>query len=167
MAGPLHQFFAVDHARLHALLERAFADPENLDRAAYSEFRAGLLKHIAMEEKVLLPAAQRLSGGNPLPLAAKLRLDHGAIAALLVPSPSAPILRAIRAILATHNALEEGADGIYEQCERLAGAEIGEILERLRAFPEVAVAPHLDGPTVIEALRRTLARAGYDFSDYE
>jgi hypothetical protein len=37
-----------------------------------------------MEEKVLLPFAQKKRGGEPLPIAAKLRLDHGALAALLV-----------------------------------------------------------------------------------
>jgi hypothetical protein len=42
-----------------------------------------------MEEKVLLPAAQKARGGEPLQIAAKLRLDHGALAALLVPTPTA------------------------------------------------------------------------------
>jgi len=60
----------------------------NSYRAAYAEFRAGLLKHIALEEKILLPAAQRLNGANPLPIAAKPRLNHGALAALLVPTPT-------------------------------------------------------------------------------
>src|SRR5262245_30922604 len=75
-------------SRLDALLERAMSDPENIDDSAYAQFRAGLLKHIGMEEKVLLPAAQKLRGGEPLPVAPRLRLDHGALAALLVPSPT-------------------------------------------------------------------------------
>jgi hypothetical protein len=32
----------------------------------------------------------------------------------------------------------------------------------LRAAPEVPVAHHADGPRVIDAIRRALARAGYD-----
>jgi hypothetical protein len=58
-----------------------------------------------MEEKILLPAAQRARGGEPLPVAARLRLDHGALAALLVPTPNPTILSALRGILARHNAL--------------------------------------------------------------
>lgn len=54
MPGPIYRFLADDHARLHALFEWAFDHGENFDHAAYAEFRAGLLKHIAMEEKILL-----------------------------------------------------------------------------------------------------------------
>ena len=61
-----------------------------------------------MEEKILLPAAQRATGGEPLPAAARLRLDHGALAALLVPTPTPAILATMRGILARYNALEEG-----------------------------------------------------------
>jgi hypothetical protein len=41
-------------------------------------------------------------------MAAKLRLEHGALAALPVP-PTLAIIAALRAILGTHNVLEEGA----------------------------------------------------------
>jgi hypothetical protein len=101
-----------------------------------------------------------LRGGQPLPIAAKLRLDHGALAALLVPTPTPSIVAAIRAILKDHNVIEEGPGGLYEQCEKLAGAEADEILDALRNAPEVRVAPHNDGPNVMEAMRRALANAG-------
>jgi hypothetical protein len=120
---------AADHARLDELLRRAVADPARIDRAPYDEFRRGLLKHIAMEEKILLPAAQRLNGNQPLPIAAKLRLDHGAIAALLVPSPTPQIVAALKTILAAHNPLEEGPKGAYEICERLADGQVEVILD--------------------------------------
>jgi hypothetical protein len=81
--GAVARFLADDHERLDALLRSAVAQPGTIGQAAYAEFRAGLLKHIGMEEKILLPAAQRARGGEPLPIAAKLRLDHGALAALL------------------------------------------------------------------------------------
>ena len=89
MRGLIHRFLADDHRRLDALLDDATAHPEQVDHVAYAQFRAGLLKHIGMEEKILLPAAQRLRGEDPLPVAAKLRKEHGAIAALLVPTPTA------------------------------------------------------------------------------
>ena len=162
MSGKIHDYLAADHERLDALLERAISDPENIDAAAYAQFRAGLLKHIAMEEKVLLPAAQKARGGDPLPIAARLRLDHGALVALLVPSPTPPIVAAIRAILKAHNPIEEDPAGIYDQCEKLAGAEADQILRQLQNRPEVKVLPHVDNPFVMETARRAVARAGYD-----
>ncbi|HKA33359.1 MAG TPA: hemerythrin domain-containing protein [Candidatus Binatia bacterium] len=161
MGGEIHRYLADDHRRLDALLARAMADPENIDAAAYAGFRTGLLKHIGMEEKVLLPAAQK-GAGTPLPLAARLRLDHGALAALLVPSPTKAIVAAIRAILERHNPIEEDEGGIYDQAGRAAGAETGEVLSRLKNFPDVKVLPHVDSDFVMEAARRAVARAGYD-----
>jgi hypothetical protein len=162
MPGPLFCFLANDHERLDGLLRRAMTEASTIDRAAYAEFRAGLLRHISLEEKILLPAAQRWQGGDPLPIAAKLRLDHGALAALLVPTPTPAIIAAIRTVLAAHNALEEGPGGVYERCEQLAGAEADALLAQLRAAPEVPVAPYADGPQVMSVVRRALARAGYD-----
>jgi hypothetical protein len=162
MPGDIYRFLTADHARLDALLQRAAASPEAIEPSAYAEFRAGLLKHIGMEEKILLPAAQRIRGGEPLSVAAKLRLDHGALAALLVPTPTPAIVRAIRTILEANNPIEEGAGGLYEQCENVAGAEAKQIFVQLRSAPEVRVAPHMDAPKVIEGTRRALAKAGYD-----
>jgi hypothetical protein len=162
MVGPIYRFLAGDHARLDRLLERAMTEAGAIDRAAYAEFRAGLLKHIGMEEKILLPAAQRLRGGEALVLAAKVRLDHGALAALLVPTPTPAIIATLRTILEGHNALEEGSGGLYECCERLMGAEAEVLLAQLQAAQEVPVAPHADGPQVMGVVRRALARAGYD-----
>ena len=162
MPGKIYRYLADDHERLDALLERAVSDPENIDMSAYSQFRSGLLKHISMEEKILLPAVRRIRGGEPLPVAAKLRLDHGALTALLVPSPTASVVAAIRAILKAHNPIEENPGGMYDQCEELAGADTEQILRKLQQAPEVRVVPHVDSPFVMEATRRALARAGYD-----
>ncbi|HEY6198365.1 MAG TPA: hemerythrin domain-containing protein [Candidatus Binatia bacterium] len=161
MAGKIHLYLADDHRRLEMLLARATADPENIDPASYAGFRTGLLKHIGMEEKILLPAAKKGTGA-PLPLAARLRLDHGALAALLVPPPTTAIVEAIRAILERHNLIEEGEGGIYDQAERAAGADAGELLSRLKNFPDIKVLPHVDNAFVMEAARRAVARAGYD-----
>ncbi|MFN8626959.1 MAG: hemerythrin domain-containing protein [Candidatus Binatia bacterium] len=160
--GPVSRFLAGDHERLDALLRRAGAQPGAIDETAYAEFRAGLLRHIGMEEKILLPAAQEARGGEPLAAAAKLRSDHGALVALMVPTPTSAIVAALRTILASHNAIEEGPGGVYEVCERLAGADAPALLAKLRAAPEVPVHPHMGGPKIIEVTRRALARAGYE-----
>ena len=107
MPGKIHGYLADDHRRLDGLLDRVFSDSETIDAAAYGQFRSGLLKHIAMEEKILLPAAQQRRGGAALAVAAKLRLDHGALTSLLVPTPTPSVVAAIRAILKLHNPLEE------------------------------------------------------------
>jgi len=162
MPGSIHRLLADDHRRLDALLDRATADPARVDREAYAAFRAGLLKHIGMEEKILLPAAQRLRSGEPLPIAAALRLQHGAIASLLVPTPTPDVIATLRIVLGMHNPLEEDPGGLYEACEKLAGNEVAALVAELRAAPEVPAAPHVDGPKVLAAARRTLARAGLD-----
>jgi hypothetical protein len=160
--GLICRFLADDHVRLDGLLERATADPARIDMSLYSEFRRGLLRHIGMEEKILLPAAQHARGGEPLPIAAKLRLDHGAIAALMVPTPTAALVRVLRKILAAHNEIEEGPNGVYATCEQVLGADLLLVLARLRAAPEVPVNAHVDSPLVMEATRRAVARAGFD-----
>lgn len=160
--GPIERYLSEDHERLAHLFEQGRTDP-----AAYEQFRVGLLRHIGMEEKVLLPAARRARGGEPLPAAERLKLDHGALVALMVPPPSAPIRAAVEGILARHNVLEEGEDGVYSDCEKLAGTAGDELLALLRAYPDVAVHPHFDSEVAVDAARRALARAGYVLEDFE
>jgi hypothetical protein len=166
-AGPVTDFLIEDHRRLDKLLQQAVADAGHVDQGAYDQFRAGLLRHIGMEEKILLPTAQRLRGGEPLPIASKLRLDHGAIASLLMPPPTAAIIATIRAVLKVHNTIEEGPRGLYETCDELAGSEAAQLLTKLQAAPELAVLPCSDSPAVMPAVQRALERAGYIFREDE
>ena len=148
MTGPIEAFLTQDHARLDMLLAKAERGGGTIAAEVYAEFRQGLLRHIAMEEKTLLPYAKAKRGGEPLPIAAALRKDHGKIAALLVPTPTSAICAELRAVLAQHNPLEEGADRLYAMCDSLAGDEAEQVIERLKAQPEVPMAPHYDGPLV-------------------
>lgn len=161
--GSITGFLAEDHRRLDALLQSAAVDSVLMDESAYHQFRAGLLRHIGMEEKILLPAVQRLCGGAPFPVAAKLRLDHGAIAALLMPTPTAAIVAMIRGILSGHNMIEESPDGLYETCDALPATEVEQLLAGLQAAPEVNVMPYSDSPVVMNAVQRAVERAGYQF----
>jgi hypothetical protein len=146
--GPIHSFLAEDHTRLDALLRRATADPDVMDAASFEEFRSGILRHIAMEEKILLPAAREANGGEPLSAARRLRVEHGAIAMLLVPTPTREIVAEIRSVLSGHNEIEEGPGGLYEQCDQLLAGDAESMIARLRNCPRVKVAPHVDGPGV-------------------
>jgi hypothetical protein len=165
MPGQLYQYLAHDHDRLDDLLSRAAKRSNIIDMQPYSEFRKGLLRHIAMEEKIVLPTIVQLQGGVQAPIADRIRLDHGALVALLVPTPTASIIATIRSILQVHNALEEREGGLYELFERLAASDSDTLLEKLRSAPEVPVLPHNERPGVLEATRRAVARAGYDFKD--
>jgi hypothetical protein len=161
MNGPIYRLLAEDHDRLDRLFTRASADPNNIDVDAYAQFRSGLLRHIRMEETVLLPAAQRLQGGRPLAIAERIRLDHGALTALMVPPPDRSILDTIRSILQVHNALEEQEGGVYHVCEQLAGKEAESLFRQLRKVPEVPLHPHNPKPEILEATRRAVERAGH------
>ena len=157
MNGPLHRFFDADHRRLDDLLKRATADPDRVDPGPFGEFRAGLLKHIGMEEKVLFLAAMR-ARKDRLPLFAKLRVDHGAIASLLVPTPTPAIISEILSILTPHNRREEEEGGIYDVCDEAVGPVAAErLLEDLRHFPEIALKGHNDAPVVHEHIRVNVA----------
>lgn len=149
----LTHVLAEDHRRLDALLQAAMSHPDKVEPVVYDQFRSGLLRHIGVEEKVLLPSLQRLQSGVPVPHAAKLRLDHGALAALLMPIPTPSILAAMRATLSAHNRLEEGPDGLYATSDRLAASEADGLIARLRATPEVTVMPPSDRAAVMKTLR--------------
>ena len=148
MRGPIETFLTTDHARIDALLAKAERADRSIESEVYAQFRQALLRHIAMEEKVLLPYARDRRGGEPLPVARALRKDHGAIAALLVPSPTPTLCADLRAVLARHNPLEEGSEGLYAVCDVLAGDDAEQVVVRLRAQPDVPMAPHYDGPLV-------------------
>jgi hypothetical protein len=143
--GPIERFMVAEHVRIDRLLEAATLGAD-IDLELYARFRHELLRHIAMEEKVLLPFARERRGGDPLHIAALLRADHGEIAKLLVRSPTSATVDTIRAILARHNPLEEGPRGLYALCDTLAGDEASLVLARLCAQPTVPVAPYYTGP---------------------
>jgi hypothetical protein len=165
MTGPISRFLAEDHDRLEALLSEATDDPERIARGPYETFRAGLLRHIGIEEKVLATAFRK--AGPPDPefeaLARVLRIDHGAIAALLVPSPTHALVREIRSILRPHNGLEEGETGFYARCDARLAAEAEGLVEQMRAYPAVPTAPHNDGPRVHRTAAEALAVSAQQF----
>lgn len=162
---PLHNFFTQDHRRLESILEKAIQTQPEIDLALYSEFRIGLLTHIKMEEKIFFLAAQRANDNVPLPFAAQLRLEHGAITALLVPSPTQELVHVLMHVLDKHDEVEEKQGGMYEACEKLTQQETQELLLQLKAVTPVPVHPHNDAPIAMEAAKRALLRAGYNYDE--
>jgi hypothetical protein len=155
--GPIAELMASEHASLDRLLAEAVRGSVE----AYREFRQRLLRHIRIEERLLLPMAERKRGSEPLTLAARLRLDHGALAALMMVPPTSGTFRTVSAVLKAHNPLEETSGGVYDQCEALTGPDASELLLQCEKTLSVPVSPWIDDPKVFEAARRALIRASY------
>ncbi len=138
MIGPIESYMTVDHARLDALLRSAQADDGSIDARVYGEFRGGLLRHIAIEEKILLPLIREK--GASVHDAEQIHADHARIAKLLAGEPTAALLDRIRHELAVHNAIEEGDDGLYATSDLVAGDQVDAVIDRLRAIPAMTTA---------------------------
>jgi hypothetical protein len=144
--GPIEELMVRDHVAIDRLLVASERADGSIDETSYTLFRHDLLRHIAMEEKVLLPFARMRRGGQPLPMALPLRRDHGEIAKLLTRPPTVERLTALRELLGKHNDLEEGPGGLYAECDALAGEEADAVIARLRMQPRVPLAPYYEGP---------------------
>jgi hypothetical protein len=142
--GPVYEYLADDHDRLGVLLDRALAGAEQIDLGPYTEFRAGLLRHIGLEERLLFPSARQGGDAAILAVIRRLHQDHALFAAMLVPTPTVDLLSQLRDRLGEHNLREEGPGGVYEVAERIAGASVDALANELRAGPEARVAPHYD-----------------------
>lgn len=152
-------YLLADHRRLDQLLADAIKAP-CVDADTFAEFRGSLLRHIAIEEKLLLRAARDAQNGVPLERARQLRIEHGAIASLLVPTPDHALCEELATLLRAHDALEEGSDGVYEECERLfSETQSCELAEQAEAFGAIPVAKHFDGPRALRSASEALLRS--------
>lgn len=163
MDRPLHNFFENDHNEIDVLLDKATIDINNIDEGYYHQFRTRLLRHIKMEEKILFPAARSINPEVINEVIPQYRLEHGAITALMVPPPTPTLIKVIRHILEKHNFAEEEPGGLYDVCEGLTLGQSQQLLEELMATKEVPVHPPNPAPIAVEAAKRALNRAGYDY----
>jgi hypothetical protein len=162
----IKNYLSSDHDRLDALLQRSLKPDGGIDLDAYHQFRQGLLRHIGIEEKVLIPALKNDLDDDMKATLDRIRMDHSAIVALLVPTPSPEIISALHAILEKHNELEEKNGGFYERSDAYDALASLHMAENMRNAPEVKSLPNNPDPKVLEATRRALERAGYDPAKY-
>jgi hemerythrin HHE cation binding domain-containing protein len=159
----LGDWLLADHREMEALLDRAAVELAGGGSAARSPafeiFRARLLRHIAIEEKVLFAAARQARGGEPISRAHRLRTEHAALTSLLVPTPDPALIGELRLLLEPHDRIEEGPGGVYQECEAALGDRWPEVLERARAYPAVKVAAHFDGRGTVRTAHAALERA--------
>lgn len=152
----ISEYLTEDHARLHQLLERAAREP--FDHEAFEQFRGGLLRHIGIEEKIVLPEVRRLLG-QPIEEARRLRIEHGALTSLLVPTPDGALVAEIRLLLDPHDQREEGPQGVYAKCEAILGGASAALVDRARQAPAVPMMRHFDGQGVHRTARSALQSA--------
>jgi hypothetical protein len=159
MSSAVRAYLENDHREIDALLDAAVAG-DAIDLAAFQRFRARLLRHIALEEKIVFVRARQRGTISP-ELARRLRVEHGAIAALLVPTPDLALVAELRALLAPHDRLEEDAGGVYERCDDAIGgdADAAALVEQMRAVREPPVARHFDGQGTVRTAAEALAAA--------
>lgn len=151
--GPICRALADDHRRIEALCARGLED-----EATWIAFRSALLRHIGIEEKIVMPAL-RAHGHDPDP-GKQIRLDHSAFAGLVTPPPSRDRVDALLALLALHDPLEEGPTGMYTKADELLPAEeIPDILARIAAAPEPPLAAPYRGERSIPAIAKLLENA--------
>ena len=153
----LHDFLSQDHVRLDELLRRLLASGMATSQEAFEEFRRGLLRHIAIEERVLFPELRKVKGTTELEK--QLHRDHAALAALLVPSPSPQWIEQLVAILEAHNPLEEEEGGLYSMLESLSEDRLEELMKQIHTVPEVRMAPHVDKPVVYRSIEQLVREA--------
>ena len=134
MSPSITDVLTEDHVRLGKLLDRA----ETGDPAAYDAFRGGLLRHIGIEEKVLLPLLRDANCTHAS--ADQLRRDHAALVAMLVPPPSLALLGRIRTLLALHDPWEELEAGLHRLADR--NLDVPAVVERIRLAPTPPLAPN-------------------------
>ncbi|MBN1447324.1 MAG: hemerythrin domain-containing protein [Bacteroidetes bacterium] len=155
------RYLIEDHRHLDELLNRAVTETE-IDEEAYNTFRRGLLRHIAIEENIVMPLIRERSENGFFALQ-QIHLEHGAIAALMVPPPTEELIAVLRALLDRHNLLEETQDTLYDVLDHCARTDQPELLSRLKDHPEVPLSPNINNPAGLEPARRAIVRAGYSW----
>src|SRR5512141_3218831 len=92
MPSRLTGLLAREHVDIPALLPGCLLPSGAVDLRRFDEFRRRALRHLAIEELVLLPALARRLGRRPV-FQTGLRKDHAAIVALCVPMPNPEWIR--------------------------------------------------------------------------
>lgn len=157
MASPLTRLLAVDHAASQAKLNGCLVDGQ-VDLKRFDEFRHLLLRHIAIEETVLMPALARALGAAPL-FQNGLRKDHADIAALCVPSPTREWVEDLRELLAHHHRVEEAPGGFYASMDVHLGGD-PHLREQVASYPRLTLPDFVRGPKVRELLAGVLSLTG-------
>ncbi len=151
---------AREHEELLKLLDRCLTADGGVDARLYDEFRTRQLKHLAIEEQVLVRLL-RERGGLPSEFQNGIRRDHEAVAVFCVTAPEPDFVHDLRDLLAWHHRVEEGPAGLYPLFD---GLDVDDaVLERaLAAVTPVPLPPLGRGPAVARLLRQVRRDVGLE-----
>jgi len=158
MARGVTWFVRQDHRAISAALERSRSPGGTVDLPAFDEFRRRLLRHIAIEERVLMPALVACLAQPPL-FRNGLRKDHAGLAALCVPTPCLEWVQDLGELLAYHHQVEEGAGGFYELLDAHL-TDLAAIQAAVARLPVLRLPPFESGRRVRQLLRQVLIETG-------
>lgn len=158
MASPVTHLLTAEHAESQARLAACHLKDGAVDLKRFDEFRHSLLRHIAIEEKVLMPALTKALGKPPL-FQNGLRKDHAGIAALCVPTPTREWLEDLRDLLEHHQRVEEAPGGFYAQLDQHVGGD-PHLHEAVASFPRLKLPDFERGPKVRALLEEVLSQTG-------
>lgn len=141
------EYLEADHRRLDAIMEvvqQQLSEREYSAAAArFAEFFCGLDRHIDIEEKILFPAFERMTGmsGGPTTV---MRHEHVEIRSLMADIAGAiqaqdaasalEAIRSVTAVLGDHNLKEERI--LYPTADRAAGSESDrdQLVRKMQAY---------------------------------
>jgi hypothetical protein len=150
LMGVFSEYCEAEHRVLDRLLHST--DAEGLDA-----FRRRLLRRVAIEEQIFLPALVAKLGHPPLYRGA-LTHDHAGLVALCAPTPQqGEWVEALWEQIQLHHSIEMADEGFCAQCDALLTADAATLLARADAMPEIELPP--DGE-VRARIQELLARVG-------
>jgi hemerythrin-like domain-containing protein len=145
-------YLSTDHRRLDAILDgvvaHALADDRGETAARFRRFRAGLERHIELEESILFPLFEERSGITTGPTRV-MRFEHQEIREVLAVIDArlqkgtltdllADVAR-LAELLGRHNLKEERI--LYPTSDRLAGADLPDLMRRLIGYDSAPAPP--------------------------
>jgi hypothetical protein len=158
MASPVIRLLIAEHADSQAKLAACHRGNGEVDLKRFDEFRHVLLRHIAIEEKVLMPALAKALGKPPL-FQNGLRKDHAGIAALCVPTPTREWLEDLRDLLEHHQRVEEAPGSFYALLDEHVGGD-PHLHEAVASFPPLKLPDFERGPRVRALLEEVMSQTG-------
>jgi hypothetical protein len=158
MARRLTGFLEQDHALLGARLRETLRPGGAVDLPAFDVFRHGLLRHITIEERVLMPALLAALGHPPV-FQNGLRMDHAGFATLCVTTPCHEWVEDLADLLEHHQRVEEEPGGFYDLVDAYVADE-GAVRAAIARLPPLRLPPVESGPRVRELLARVLYEVG-------
>ncbi len=143
-----------EHRELLAMITACTRREGEVDLHAFDQYRLRQLRHVAIEEKVLLPA---LAERTPLGPAFQngLRKDHETIVVLCVTAPDPDFVHDLQEFIAWHQRVEEQPGGLFELYQRHVGDDRG-VDKALAQLPAIALPSFATGAGVSLVVQQTL-----------